>query len=825
MKKVLLGLTVLSATVFGLSTTNAAVLNLEDINTTGTTTNAYIVGNRVYDLNTYVLTVRDITEASAEYAVSNGGAVAPVYYLYDSNDGLKMVEIVGKYDESIDNIPTEEVDVNTKYVNGRILGVTRLNDEVLTEEQSIENEVIAAVENLNATATNYGFKSITYNSGVVTFDIEDPERELKEYAQSGIVDLFINAMKDGSSVTYTLGDRTITKDLASLTTSDVMMLAKEILVYLSNDGDLKLGSVAGKDVSATVTFVDGSTETYTVKFAMDYIAMKDQAISNSVATLNTTAKDYGFESISYNTENKTVSFVIANPDRDLKDYAQSGIVDLFMQYIDGAKTVTYNLGGTTKTIDATNLTSSQVVSLAKEILVYLSSDGNLKLGSVAGKNISAEVTYMDNSTATYKVEFAKSYVLEKDEKLAEVATTLNATANDYGFESVSYNAENKTVSFSVANPDRELKEYAQSGIVQLFMQYVDGAKTITYNLGGTTKTIDATTLNNSQVVSLAKEILVYLSNDGELKLGSVIGKNISADVVYNDNTTATYTVAFTGSYVLEKDEKLTEVATTLNATANDYGFDSVSYNAENKTVSFVIANPDRDLKDYAQSGIVELFMQYVEGAKTVTYNLGGTTKTVDATNLTSNQVVSLAKEILVYLSNDGNLKLGSVAGKNISAEVTYADNSTATYKVEFAKSYVLQKDEELTDVAAELNTNLQTYGFSGVTYAEDTKTVTFATNNDEQLFSSLPIQGIADLFLLYVDGASKISYNLGENTVNVENPSELTSSDVIRYAKDIVTYLANGSEQLTLGAVKGKSVTANVTFTDGSASDYTVSFS
>lgn len=413
MKKILLTLSILGATVLGLTTTKAAELDLNEVDT-----NTYIIGDRVYELNKYFLSIYDVVSATREYANNHDNKIAPIYYVGENGDGTKyLIEITGAAVDGV--VPTEARDLETVFP-GSIVHATALNNSPLNDfmKTEIEPKIIAAVNTLNAElkGSNYGFKAITYDAQTKTviFDIEDYKALLTSYKDSSIIELFKANMIGAESVKYTAGTETIvlTKEqIESLTDDEIKGIAASILINMSND--LTLGSVAGKTTSAEVTFVDNNgytvNETYNVTFKYDVETLKDKALTAVAENLNSelaSHPEYGFKAITYNTSTNTVTFEIQNSDALLTAYKDSGIVDLFMENLKDATKIVYTAGEeiSLNEEDIAGLDSNAVKGIAASILISMSND--LTLGSVIGKSATATVTYVDGSVITYTINFA-----------------------------------------------------------------------------------------------------------------------------------------------------------------------------------------------------------------------------------------------------------------------------------------------------------------------------------------------------------------------------------------------------------------------------------
>ena len=692
MKKILLALVFFGTATLGLSNVNAELTNINDIDT-----NTYIIGDRVYELNKYYLSVYDVVVATNEYTNNHNGAIAPIYYLGENGESKFLLEITGVADAN-GIIPTKTIsDITTVYPDNKI-DATAINNSLLEDYAKLEMEpkIIAAVDTLNKTAKDYGFSKITYDNKTVTFEINDLARELKDYKNSGILSLAMDALTSATKVNYNLGtDKEV--DLTVLSDEKIIGLAKEVLAYLAEGDELTYEAVANKSISATITYENEGkeyVETYTLEFVYDEEKVKEEIktnFENAVATLDETATDYGFGSITSN--GNKVTFEIADLTRELKDYQASGIVSLALNALESATKVNYNLG-TDKEVDLTVLNDEKIIALAKEVLAYLAEGEDLTYEAVANKSISATVTYEKAGitvTETYTLEFIYSEENVKEEitnTVVNAVSTINGNATNYGFSNITL--KDNVLTFNISDGTKELKDYANSGVLTVLTNMLEYATKANYNLG-TEKEVDLTVLSDEKIINLAKEVLAYLAEGKDLVYSSVYGKDIDVTVTYEKagvTFTETYTVKFVEDVIAAKDTVLSQVALDLSTTASNFGFEEVKYDAVGKKATFVIANPGAPLSAYQDSGIINLFMANIDGAEKISYEVNGEPRTVYTEDLISDTaIIQLASELLLSKLEEGeDLTLGAVAGEEIVADLTYMIDgleTVQTYRIEF----------------------------------------------------------------------------------------------------------------------------------------------
>ncbi len=130
--------------------------------------------------------------------------------------------------------------------------------------------------------------------------------------------------------------------------------------------------------------------------------------------------------------------------------------------------------------------------------------------------------------------------------------------------------------------------------------------------------------------------------------------------------------------------------------AEDYGFSDVEYNKEDNTLTFTVEDGTKDIADFADSGIVDIFKEYVGNATEVTYTANGKEYTVDLTKLAEiedeteyeDAVVNMAKDLIKAMLNEGeDYTLESLVDKVANAVFTY-ENNGSTYQFEYVLNFV-----------------------------------------------------------------------------------------------------------------------------------------
>lgn len=600
-KKVMVGLVALTAGILTASAKDVTVKELlEEVEAKNPTAqDVYIIGDYAFTTKHTVtsqdimLSARSINISSIETPTSlvnrtNKGEVYKEMLMQHLN---RTMDANGKYSNwsivnpKIGKSDKKLNDLNTK-VNVHFIDYELVNDVTADVEDQLKKDA----ETLNNSATTYGFNSITFENNTLTFDIANINKNLIDYKDSGIITMFKNIVsgKYGfTSITYTgvgEGAQPTTKtaeDLKSAQDSEIQKLAADVLLGLATkDGaqanTLTYLDVANKSTTAKVVYTDeyGTHEvTYTLKFTYDIEEEKDKDLTSAASTLNEKAKQYGFKSISY--ADKTATFEISDTQKPLAEFAQSGILDMFKQYIAGATKIEYTIGEKTVTIDT--IDPNNGVKYAAQLLCLMANNGNeescktdenlaseaikLKLGDVAGKKATANFTYTigsETQTIPYTLGFKYDLEEEKNETLTHYAEGLEAKAQESGFSSIKYNPESHTATFTIKDGNKKLSEFAgKTDIINMFQAFVTDAENITWS-AGSKKNQEFKKDNIDQdatVIKLAAELLCAMAekesvdtcNPTDLKLSDVKDKTATATVSYKvgDVTgTQTYTLEF-----------------------------------------------------------------------------------------------------------------------------------------------------------------------------------------------------------------------------------------------------------------------------------------
>lgn len=491
-------------------------------------------------------------------------------------------------------------------------------------------------------------------------------------------------------------------------------------------------------------------------------------------------------------------------------------------------------------------------------------------GWKAGKNEIGKGTELkDNKVDIKYIDYHSLSSLDIDAHVLSAIEKLNETGEDEdGFSSITY--KDKTATFNISDPSKKLADYKNAALdaIKAFVS-ANNAVSVTYNKKET-KLTEGTL--DDVVTKLAAEVLRDMAGakdssieTSSLNYASVANKSAQATVKYVDedgNTVnVTYTLKFVYDFKKEKNEVLTDVASTLdskikeNGNKEKYGFNGVTYS--NEKLTFDVYDPSVNLATFADSGIVDLFKKNYIGATNVVLKMSGKTdKTIEIGNqdLTDELVKKYAAEALLFMSgNDGDnleaenakdLTIKSVIGKTLTAEVTYADGKKVTYTLEFKFNADEVKDEILTEYAKELNEEqgFLNMGFKSVDFNSTNNNVTFNINNPDGQFykkedetNTKAIESIVEMFNSFAAGATEVTYTVnGSACTDDQNNCKFTfdgnendtKNKVMQLALQLLLKMSEGGTDngLTVGSVVGSYADATFTYANGETVKYHVVF-
>ena len=230
--------------------------------------NSYIIGRRIFTLNSYALSAWNVKEATDEFHKNfKGTDKTPIYYIVDG----RIWSVSG---DGIDWKNPIEISAFNETFGNDFFGVN--GDPIVSptlpyEKEKVDNKIESVIETLKDTADKYGFDNIEYNeeNNKVTFTIgeNDGDKNISDYAKSGIVDAIKAFISDDyGAKKIVIDDKEY--DVNTLNEAGIVGLAADyIRKAIGNVDNETLSALKGKSMTATVTYGDGTEVKYTVTFA------------------------------------------------------------------------------------------------------------------------------------------------------------------------------------------------------------------------------------------------------------------------------------------------------------------------------------------------------------------------------------------------------------------------------------------------------------------------------------------------------------------------------------------------------------------------------
>ena len=552
MKKILLALVLFGTTLFGINTVSAKEVNLDNIDT-----NSYIIGERVYELNTHFLSIYDVVVATNEYAKNHNNELAPIYYLGEYGEGTKyLLEILGSADSN-GNIPNELIEDITTVYPGNVMNATAINNELLSDD--VESDIVAEKDELltdlagvaNEIADDYGFESVEYDAEekTATFVINNPEFSLLEFKDERILNLIMENLEGATKANYKLNGTPKEVNLVDITEDEVTDLALEALEALTEGKELELSALVGEPFAIDVTYGE-TVVTYYIKFVYEEtvgtIVEKDEVLTDLAGAANEVADEYGFETVEYDAEEKTATLTINNPYFSLLEFKDETLLALIMENLEGATKANYTINGTPKEVNLVGITEDEVTEKALEALALATEGKDLVLGSLAGETFVVDVTYGE-TVVTYYIKFVYEEtvetIVEKDEVITDLAGTANEVADDFGFETVEYDAETKTATLTISDSELSLSKFNDDRILSVVMDNLEGATKANYTINGVPNEVNLVGITEDELTGKLLDALLDVVGDKDLVLGSLSGETITINVTYGD-VVVPYTISF-----------------------------------------------------------------------------------------------------------------------------------------------------------------------------------------------------------------------------------------------------------------------------------------
>lgn len=476
------------------------------------------------------------------------------------------------------------------------------------------------------------------------------------------------------------------------------------------------------------------------------------------------------------------------------------------------------------------------------------------LASLEGKTVTAKVVFKTaDSKSTIEEEYAVTFVGGEEAIVNDFNSSLQEALNDANIpESVAtyeYNRKERKATVDVNGKDTKVTELKNTGLASALDDLVKNHHLHSYKIEGMDKERDLEALKNNTtdiraavlddfatalVNKLGKDSNI---NSGNMTVGDLLkAKQLSADVVLDlGNGKTSEPVKYTVKFVDNEKEYKSEVKKEFNKNVNDAinGIkipDSVKVSPEFKdnTKEVEILKPGTPVSEItgtnAMVQLENLVNKNNKGYTLESYQIEGKDaegKDFAEVNLTGKNKADIKGEIVEDFAKaagvkNGNLRLGDLAGKEISADVKlvdkYGNETTDKYTVIFKLS-----DEKFNEIKEGFETNLAKAiapdkvniapNVGSYVYNPDDKTATFTVKNaDAKVLESITGKGLGTSLNNLVQNDFLYSYQ-------VEGMDKPTALAGLSQAEQKPTVIEDLAKVVLNKAVAGDSAeAANITF-------------
>ncbi|WP_303857843.1 InlB B-repeat-containing protein [Aminicella lysinilytica] len=677
-------------------------------------------------------------------------------------------------------------------------------------DQAIDSLVLAGT----------GISGITYADKHAVFTISDLNIDIINFADSGVLDLFLEMFKDVK--TAEIDGQVI--NLEGMSKAELKTAVGQYLIYpLIEGGDTRnLIELVGKNASADLTIQLGSASykaTYSVEFAAseetvlaDVDARIDQAIDSLVLA------GTGISGITY--ADKHAVFTISDLNIDIINFADSGVLDLFLTMFKDVKTA--EIDG--QVIKLEGMSKAELKTAVGKYLIYPLIEGGdtRNLIELVGKNASADLTIQLGSAsykATYSVEFVpKEYTVD--------VSPDNGTVTGAGIYAVGTEIE-----ITVTAPEgMHVASFTANGADHL-AELVAGNYTFTITED---VSIEATYAINEYTVT-------FVDWDGSVLDEQIIEHGNGATVL-EDPTREGYTfmdwdVAFdnvTSDLIVTAQWEINQYTITFDCAggsavasiSQDYGT-AVTAPADPTKEGYTFTGWSPAVPATMPAGDLTLIAQWTINSYTVTViSINGDVEGAGAydfgSEVTLTATAATDYELFNWVDEEGN----EVSTDNPYTFTMVNRNLTLT------ANFVKTEAAVLADVDTRINNTLadlilDNTGITEVAY--ENRTATFLINDPDTNISAFAESGILDLFQqMFTDVINADIYIGAEQVGTIVNPAQMSDSELKgAILNQLIIPLVGDNPTMTLKDLVGKSASAELTISAGLVNykaTYTVEF-
>jgi uncharacterized repeat protein (TIGR02543 family) len=590
-----------------------------------------------------------------------------------------LIELVGKSAEAELTIVLGSATYKANYSVEFVAG----EETVLAD---IDNRINAAIDRLNLEGT--GISGIDYADKHAVFTISDLNKDIVAFAGSNVLEVFLEMFKDVKSAK--IGDEVI--NLEGMTAGQLKLAIAEYLIYplIGEDAATRnLIELVGKSAEAELTIVLGSA-TYKANYSVEFVAGEetvladiDNRINAAIDRLN--LEGTGISGIDY--ADKHAVFTISDLNKDIVAFAGSNVLEVFLEMFKDVKSA--KIGD--EVINLEGMTAGQLKLAIAEHLIYplIGEDAATRnLIELVGKSAEAELTIVLGS-ATYKATYSVEFVAGEETVLADIDNRINAAIGRLNLEGTGISGityGNRHAVFTISDLNKDIVAFAGSNVLEVFLEMFKDVKSA--KIGD--EVINLEGMTAGQLKLAIAEYLIYplIGEDAATRnLIELVGKSASAELTIVLGS-ATYKAIYSVEFVAGEDTVLADIDARINAAIGRLnlegtGISGITY--ADKHAVFTISDLNKDIVEFANSGVLEVFLEMFKDVKTA--KIGEAV--INLEGMTSGQLKLAIAEHLIYplIGEDAATRnLIELVGKDASAELTIQLGSatyTATYTIEF----------------------------------------------------------------------------------------------------------------------------------------------
>ncbi len=491
--------------------------------------NSLIIGERIYTLDSYYVSVAEVTSSVDAYRDSHSTGDTPLYYLSGDGNNITAIYEITSYGFDKDGQLQlgERKDVTSVYSDSKMGKVTAINNVLVdtTAEDIIkkdEEEVNKKLEELITDLSTTGIENVKFENRKLTVTVGADALDTKlTNAREKVKDTILKFLEKDASIigVDSISYNGTTIKLSALDDNAINEFAKKLLKDLSGKDDAKdltYNDIANKSTTIQVTYIKDRIDLGTIDYIISFEYNVEKIVEKNETELQKDVKELNeeqvlksvFSKIDYS--NDTLTFEIKNAETSITSLNDTKIIDMFLKNYKHAKTIKVETNNKTETFEVptdTELTSDQVYTWIIKVLEDMSgktiltepvsmfaaiaaNDNTILLSDLINKEATATVTYDVNgqtATQTYTLKFTPDYSkvdeqikTVKDSMQEIVKTAKEKIGNNKGISTVELN--DTTVTFKIKDGSQSATNFSNLGLTQIISGMFAGAKKVKYTI-------------------------------------------------------------------------------------------------------------------------------------------------------------------------------------------------------------------------------------------------------------------------------------------------------------------------------------------------------